>query len=85
MATILRLQPRAKVEDPSLFASHSGSVYIDVMSDETKSFTFWRVFATTPTTSHFNALPIGSELVNIANGVKYIKIGATTWATVTQS
>jgi hypothetical protein len=85
MATILRLQPRAKVEDSSVFSSHSGNVYIEVLSDETKTFTVWRIYAASPTTSHFNAAPIGSELTNTANGVKYRKTAAATWATVTQA
>ena len=85
MATVYRLQPRAKIEDTTVFSSHSGNVYVEVLADETKTFTTWRIYAASPTTSHFNAAPIGSELINTANGVKYRKTAATTWATVTQS
>lgn len=85
MATVLRMQPRSKVEDSSVFSSHSGTVGIEVVSTEDKSITIWRIYATSPTASNFNAAPIGSELVDIANGVKYRKTAAATWETVTQS
>ncbi len=85
MATIIRLQPRAKVEDHSVFSSHSGSVYIEVLSDETKTFVHWRIYAISPTEANFNAAPISSELNDISNGTKKRKTAATTWETSTQS
>ena len=85
MANILRLQPRAKVEDQSVFSGHSGNVYVEVLSDETKTFSHWRIYATSPTEAHFNAAPISSELNNIANGTKKRKTAATTWAVSDQT
>ena len=85
MANLLRLQPRAKVEVQGLFASHSGDIYVWVVSSENKAFTFWEVFAAAPTEANFNALPIASRLTNTADGVIKVKTAATTWADITMS
>ena len=85
MATVLRLQPRAKVEDASVFSAHTGNVYVEVLSDETKTFAHWRIYATAPTEANFNAAPISSELNNIADGTKKRKTAATTWAVSDQT
>lgn len=85
MANVLRLQPRAKVESATVFSSHTGNVYIEVLSDETKTFAHWRIYATSPTEAHFNAAPISSELNDISNGTKKRKLTATTWAVSDQT
>ena len=71
-------------EEETLFSGHSGDVYLRKNESEDGAFEFWEIFAASPTTSNFNDAPIGSELTNTANGVKYRKTGATTWAQITQ-
>jgi len=85
MAKLFRLQPRAKVEDHSLFSSYTGNVYMNILVDETGTFSFWQLFCASPTESYFNALPVASEVIDTVTGDRHVKVGATTWKTVTQS
>jgi hypothetical protein len=68
------------------FSSHTGTIHVKEWESEDRSFRHLHIFATTPTTSHFNSfndgtvVPNGTLLTNIAaSGLTYIKTGATTW------
>jgi len=80
MANFIRLAPKVRVEEKTVFASHTGDVYVLKFESEDRAKEIWFVWATSPTTSHFNAMPIGSILFNLAaSGLAYYKQGATTW------
>lgn len=80
MANIMLMVPKYKVENRALFPSHSGDVYVMHFESEDGQKEIMHVWATSPTTSHFNSMPTGSILHNIAaRGLAYYKQDATTW------
>ena len=83
---IIRMQQASRVENRSLFSSHSGDIYIEQVESADGLFEHKRIYCASPTTSHFDTgTSIGDEIIDTANGVKYRKVGATSWETVTQS
>lgn len=80
MANIMLMVPKYKVENRALFPLHSGDVYVQHFESEDSQKEIMFVWATSPTTSHFNDMPIGSILFNIAaSGLAYYKQAASTW------
>ena len=82
MANVIRLVPKVRREEDTAFSGHSGDVYVLKMESEDKAFTTWLIYADSPTPGNFNDAPVGSILINTANGAMYVKTGATTWGTV---
>ena len=68
MANIVAMRRTFHAEARSLFSSHTGDVYMYIDRSEDSVLEIWHIYADTPTTSHFNAAPIGSELIDTANG-----------------
>jgi predicted nucleotide-binding protein (sugar kinase/HSP70/actin superfamily) len=80
MANIVRLVPKVRTEELTKYASHTGDIYVFEMESEDRSKSIEFVWATAPTTSNFNAMPIGSLLFNVAaSGLGYYKQAAATW------
>jgi hypothetical protein len=80
MGDIKRLVPRVRKEAASAYASHTGDIYLFALESDDRAQSIEFVWATSPTTSNFNAMPTGSLLFNIAaSGLGYYKQDATTW------
>ncbi len=83
---IIRCQQASRVEDRTLFSSHSGDIYIEQIESADGLFEHKRIYCASPTTSNFNTgTSIGDEIIDTANGVKYRKTAAAVWATITQA
>ena len=80
MGNFIRLVPKVRTEEKTVFASHSGDIYVLKLESEDRAKEIWFVWADAPTTSHFNDMPAGSLLFNTAaSGLAYYKQDATTW------
>lgn len=89
MGDIKRLVPKVRREAESDFASHVADVYILGLEAEDRAIAPVIIYATGPTTSHFDAyddgtaVPNGSLLIDIADsGKMWLKQGATTWTEI---
>lgn len=86
MADLMKLVKRVSYEATSAFASHSGTVYVEILESEDKGFGHWRIYAASPTEAHFNAAPVGSWLIDTdAPATFKIHTSTTAWVTVTTS
>lgn len=82
MATIKRMTSGIRTLDSGLFSSHSGVVVIEEHAAEGGSVVVWDIYAASPTSSHFNAAPVGSKLYDTdAWATELRHTDATTWAT----
>ena len=68
----------------SKYSSHTGEIVI-FHKEASNGFSIEEIYAASPTTSHFNASPINSLLIDTDTGTMYRHTAATTWKTITQS
>jgi len=87
MATIMKLNPKVRVENRSLFSSETGSVYLFHLESEDGAKNIMLIWGDTTTTANYATGPdIGSLLIDSADGTVYVKTAAATWTKVgTQS
>lgn len=87
MANILHLVRTVRTEDKGLFPDYTGDVYLEVKRDESNAVVVYDILvdAASLDTSLFNAAPIGSTLLNLHDGTRHYKTGATTWVTASTS
>lgn len=89
MGEIKHMAWATRREKTSDFASHTGDIYMAQLFSDDRAIAPVIIWATSPTTSHFNAyddgtaVPNGSLLIDIAaSGKMYLKQGATTWTEI---
>lgn len=80
MATLMKLNPKVKIEDRSIFSSESGTVYLFHLESEDGAKNIMLIWGDTTTVANYNTGPdIGSLLIDTADGSLYVKTAATTW------
>ena len=80
MANVIRLVPKVWTEKRTDYTGHTGDIYAFELESEDKAKKIEFIWATSPTTSNFNAMAIGGLLFNLAaSGLVYYKQAATTW------
>jgi len=84
MADIVRVTEKVRVINPSTFASHSGTVYVQKLHGEDSTFGPWVIWAALGTIANFNAAPVGSILWDTADYLtQHVHDTATTWKSST--
>lgn len=86
MADIVPMRDKVRVEDRTLFSSHTGTVYVLKTIGEDAGNEKWWIWAASPTAANFNEAPVGSYLID-TDLYTTIKVHntATTWLSVTLS
>lgn len=87
MATIMKLNPKVRIENRALFPSETGTVYLFHLESEDGAKNIMLIWGDVTTVANYNTGPdIGSLLIGTDAGVVYVKTAATTWTKVgTQS
>jgi len=64
------------------YSGHTGDITIDYIESK-GGLAIEYIYAAAPTASNFNAAPVGSHLINTADGVEQVHNTTSTWKTYT--
>ncbi|MCB0302843.1 MAG: hypothetical protein KDI38_03600 [Calditrichaeota bacterium] len=85
MATVVKMTEKVRREATSLFSSHTGNVYMNVLEAQEDKVKIWWIYAAAPTQGNFTTTDTNVKAIFLvdttgANAAKVSYDQGTTWA-----